>query len=172
MKFGVTFLQKSENNPCRRILSCEKCRKAFFFSFIPHPADDAAHITITPPSSFIHPTCSASSWTPSSRSGPLLSVRRGFLLRVSRPSRRLFLCPEFTRGHSWSHWHTRFADISFSPHSCREAATISNLDPILSEIQLRFAFKSNATKSRDIGRNSLVAQQLHVGPTAWVLWVS
>lgn len=31
MKFGVTFLQKSENNPCRRILSCEKCRKAFFF---------------------------------------------------------------------------------------------------------------------------------------------
>ena len=143
MKFGVAFLQKTENSPCRVVLLCEKCRKAVFFSFsfIPHPADDAAHIIITPPSSFIHPTCSASSWTPSSRSGPLLSVRWGFLLRVSRPSRRRgFFClprPEFTRGHSWSHWHACFPDISFSPHSCREGG-----HHLLTWIQ--FSVKSNS----------------------------
>lgn len=154
--------------------SCEKCKKAFFFlhSFRIQPTTLQTSPSPHPLASFILPAQPPAGRPPA---GPVPCCPSGGGFSsgcLDLPVGGLFLCPEFTRGHSWSHWHTRFADISFSPHSCREAATISNLDPILSEIQLRFAFKSNATKSRDGGRNSLVAQQLHVGPTAWVLSVS
>lgn len=50
-------MQKSENNPCRRILSCEKCRKAFFFfhSFRIQPTTLHTSPSHHHPASFILP---------------------------------------------------------------------------------------------------------------------
>ena len=45
MKFGVAFLQKTENSPCRVVLLCEKCRKAVFFFFFIHSTSSRRRCT-------------------------------------------------------------------------------------------------------------------------------
>lgn len=164
MKFGITFYSKKQNNPYRG--GWLYFVKPFWPWHALHPTSEPAHtVTLLLHSSYLLslPAGRLPVWSPTVRwvSSPRVSTSLSGFFCV--PS------PKFTGGHCSSYWHSCFPDIPHSPPSYRRAATISNLAPVPNNIQLCFAFKSNATKSGEGGRNKLAAQRLHVGSTTWVL---